>query len=318
LVTRCATPTRTGSPRRHAVLNPALPLPTSSSQAARYHGVAAQAKPTAASAQGRTFNLSKSLTKNTHRLPQVRVAFPDGSIPHVNNQVVGVPGGAVSTERSQMDYCSSCRRHLNGALACPGCGIYAPDISVPAQHLRTTTATPIIAHDGYRPEEVSSPTPFFAASHSEATPVNTGALDGSSVNEWGAESSSEASRDPLSWPGRAARRRQLSRWKKNRRRAAAAGAFAFIGGGLSMSALPGGVASGSGHAVAMPNAATSATTAESVATAASVVRSSTLVTSQASTQPPTAASAAESPRGRASHRDDEPAVVHIGHAATHQ
>ncbi|WP_456340875.1 SCO2400 family protein, partial [Streptomyces shenzhenensis] len=28
-----------------------------------------------------------------------------------------------------MDYCSSCRRHLNGALACPGCGAYAPDIA---------------------------------------------------------------------------------------------------------------------------------------------------------------------------------------------
>src|SRR5689334_2104645 len=28
-----------------------------------------------------------------------------------------------------MDYCSSCRRHLNGALVCPGCGAYAPDIA---------------------------------------------------------------------------------------------------------------------------------------------------------------------------------------------
>ncbi|WP_456303003.1 SCO2400 family protein [Streptomyces mirabilis] len=25
-----------------------------------------------------------------------------------------------------MDYCSSCRRYLNGALVCPGCGGYAP------------------------------------------------------------------------------------------------------------------------------------------------------------------------------------------------
>ncbi|MFC9912974.1 hypothetical protein [Streptomyces sp. NPDC127197] len=29
----------------------------------------------------------------------------------------------------RMDYCSSCRRHLNGALVCPGCGAYAPDIA---------------------------------------------------------------------------------------------------------------------------------------------------------------------------------------------
>ena len=28
-----------------------------------------------------------------------------------------------------MDYCSTCRRHLNGALVCPGCGAYAPDIA---------------------------------------------------------------------------------------------------------------------------------------------------------------------------------------------
>ncbi|MGW4565251.1 SCO2400 family protein [Streptomyces sp. NPDC004561] len=30
-----------------------------------------------------------------------------------------------------MDYCSACRRHLNGALVCPGCGAYAPDIAPP-------------------------------------------------------------------------------------------------------------------------------------------------------------------------------------------
>ena len=28
-----------------------------------------------------------------------------------------------------MDYCSTCRRHLNGALVCPGCGAYAPGIA---------------------------------------------------------------------------------------------------------------------------------------------------------------------------------------------
>ncbi|WP_420919004.1 SCO2400 family protein, partial [Streptomyces lonarensis] len=26
-----------------------------------------------------------------------------------------------------MDYCAACRRHLNGALACPGCGRPAVD-----------------------------------------------------------------------------------------------------------------------------------------------------------------------------------------------
>ncbi|MYS17007.1 hypothetical protein GTW73_28380, partial [Streptomyces sp. SID4982] len=29
-----------------------------------------------------------------------------------------------------MDYCSACRRHLNGALVCPGCGDCAsPDLA---------------------------------------------------------------------------------------------------------------------------------------------------------------------------------------------
>lgn len=31
-----------------------------------------------------------------------------------------------------MAYCSSCRRHLNGALVWPGCGPYDPDIAPPA------------------------------------------------------------------------------------------------------------------------------------------------------------------------------------------
>ncbi|MGY0062087.1 SCO2400 family protein [Streptomyces sp. LZ34] len=31
-----------------------------------------------------------------------------------------------------MDYCPACRRHLNGALACPGCGAYAEEYAYPA------------------------------------------------------------------------------------------------------------------------------------------------------------------------------------------
>jgi hypothetical protein len=38
-----------------------------------------------------------------------------------------------------MDYCSSCRRKLNGALVCPGCGAYAPDID-PAGPMAKATA----------------------------------------------------------------------------------------------------------------------------------------------------------------------------------
>ncbi|MDX5569237.1 hypothetical protein PYK79_46395, partial [Streptomyces sp. ID05-04B] len=39
-----------------------------------------------------------------------------------------------------MDYCSSCRRHLNGALVCPGCGAYAPDIAPIPTHGHTVRA----------------------------------------------------------------------------------------------------------------------------------------------------------------------------------
>ncbi|MER6143205.1 hypothetical protein ABT174_24715 [Streptomyces sparsogenes] len=31
-----------------------------------------------------------------------------------------------------MDYCPSCRRHLNGAVSCPGCGAYAGEYAYPA------------------------------------------------------------------------------------------------------------------------------------------------------------------------------------------
>ncbi|MFD8072534.1 hypothetical protein ACFV3E_07750 [Streptomyces sp. NPDC059718] len=49
--------------------------------------------------------------------------------------------------------------------------------------------------------------------------------------------------DP-SLQGRAARRRQMERWKKNRRRAAAATAVALVGGGLTVAALPHGGSKG--------------------------------------------------------------------------
>ncbi|WP_422665372.1 SCO2400 family protein, partial [Actinacidiphila cocklensis] len=35
-----------------------------------------------------------------------------------------------------MDYCYQCRRTLNGALVCPGCGAYAPDIAPPVSAYR--------------------------------------------------------------------------------------------------------------------------------------------------------------------------------------
>ncbi|WP_406421254.1 hypothetical protein OH809_19200 [Streptomyces sp. NBC_00873] len=131
-----------------------------------------------------------------------------------------------------MDYCSSCRRHLNGALVCPGCGAYAPDIAPPTADGRsgsapaTTSAGPATTahrdptasgtwHDSLLDGEAESSTamgvaPYIAADVEDLPPVRQ---------------------------GRAARRRRLARWKKNKRRAAVASAVAFVGGGLSIAMM---------------------------------------------------------------------------------
>ncbi|MEV6022821.1 hypothetical protein [Streptomyces sp. NPDC052036] len=134
-----------------------------------------------------------------------------------------------------MDYCSSCRRHLNGALVCPGCGAYAPDIAPPMAtraYAPTTgaamTGTPAreFALSGtWHDSDLSAPAPAETAhpfDRSDDVDTPSDELDGL----------------PSAAPtGRAARRRQLARWKKNKRRAAVATAVAIVGGGLTMTAL---------------------------------------------------------------------------------
>ncbi|MHC5906517.1 SCO2400 family protein, partial [Streptomyces sp. S6] len=110
-----------------------------------------------------------------------------------------------------MDYCSTCRRHLNGALVCPGCGAYAPDIAplpggAPAL-IATATAAPV--HD--------EPVPYRYAEGPADTP--------------------DESFDAATASGRAARRRQRERWKKTQRRALVATAVALVGGGLTVSSM---------------------------------------------------------------------------------
>ncbi|MGW2637400.1 SCO2400 family protein [Streptomyces sp. NPDC001348] len=115
-----------------------------------------------------------------------------------------------------MDYCSSCRRHLNGALMCPGCGAYAPDIA---------PVIPPTATDGY-------PVPGLAA---QAAP---GTAAWEAMDEAPRSGPSDGLEDvPPAPQGRAARRRQLARWKKNQRRAVVATAVALVGGGLTVSAM---------------------------------------------------------------------------------
>ncbi|MBY8343002.1 hypothetical protein LXH13_20050 [Streptomyces spinosirectus] len=115
-----------------------------------------------------------------------------------------------------MDYCSSCRRHLNGALVCPGCGAYAPDIAP-------------VTRDGHGFEPFApktpprhEPRPFDPAPHEEIPAAEAALPTGE---------------------GRAARRRQRARWKKNQRRAVVATTVALVGGGLTISTM----GSGSDH-----------------------------------------------------------------------
>ncbi|MER7519459.1 hypothetical protein [Streptomyces sp. NPDC126499] len=114
---------------------------------------------------------------------------------------------------AEMDYCSSCRRHLNGALVCPGCGAYAPDIAP------TTAGGRIVPARG------------AARAAGESAPVGA-VLDGGPGND----AAVELAGVPTAAEGRAARRRQRARWKKNQRRAVVATAVALVGGGLTMSA----------------------------------------------------------------------------------
>ncbi|MFR0358856.1 SCO2400 family protein [Streptomyces sediminimaris] len=113
-----------------------------------------------------------------------------------------------------MDYCSSCRRHLNGALVCPGCGAYAPDIAPVAGHGHRFDAIP-----------ADRPSAPRAIPHEplEETPAAETVLPAGG--------------------GRAARRRQRERWRKSRRKAVLATTVALVGGGLAVSTLDG----GSGH-----------------------------------------------------------------------
>ncbi|GHH35980.1 hypothetical protein FHS35_005060 [Streptomyces umbrinus] len=109
-----------------------------------------------------------------------------------------------------MDYCTSCRRHLNGALVCPGCGAYAPDIAPVTTAGHTVPAPAVSATTGMPP---AWEPPLTDPGDDDLVPV------------------------PSAPQGRAARRRQRARWKKNQRRAVVATAVALVGGGLTVSAM---------------------------------------------------------------------------------
>ncbi|MFG3303710.1 hypothetical protein [Streptomyces wuyuanensis] len=155
-----------------------------------------------------------------------------------------------------MDYCTSCRRDLNGALVCPGCGAYAPDIAPPShRHHGTSTVTARLATDGQDAlggGSYPSGAAYFDAPLDSVPPDidptnGAGRLDGPGAPTGdGPGADAGVTGDAATGQGRAARRRQLARWKKHRRRAAAATAVALVGGGLTIAALPSGKPS-AGH-----------------------------------------------------------------------
>ncbi|HZF89107.1 SCO2400 family protein [Streptomyces sp.] len=107
-----------------------------------------------------------------------------------------------------MDYCSTCRRHLNGALVCPGCGAYAPDID-----------------------------PSAARTARDSSPVTRATAMVEAAGIARTEPDDTYPEQPPAPRGRAARRRQLARWKKTQRRAVVATAVALVGGGLTVAGL---------------------------------------------------------------------------------
>ncbi|MFJ3663218.1 hypothetical protein ACIPPM_22445 [Streptomyces sp. NPDC090119] len=115
-----------------------------------------------------------------------------------------------------MDYCSACRRHLNGALVCPGCGACAAPDLAPMPVRPSTYAV-------RRPGEEDAPS--AASRHGRSVPPPT---------------VPRPQQHPAGVPagaGRAARRREQTRWRKTRRRAVLATAVALVGGGLTFAAL---------------------------------------------------------------------------------
>ncbi|MFF8091874.1 hypothetical protein [Streptomyces sp. NPDC016675] len=119
-----------------------------------------------------------------------------------------------------MDYCLPCRRHLNGALACPGCGTPAGELHPPEPHLpvRTPYAGPAEA-PGYARH--TAPVPPAA----EETDPSAGTPDGTP--------------DDAFTGGRASRRdRKAAAHRRRRRRTLfVAAGFVLAAGGLSLAEL---------------------------------------------------------------------------------
>ncbi|MET7659091.1 hypothetical protein ABZT51_32845 [Streptomyces sp. NPDC005373] len=172
-----------------------------------------------------------------------------------------------------MDYCSSCRRTLNGALVCPGCGAYAPDIAPPATTSLSSfpSSSAPSAHASAPSAHASASSSFFGGSPAGASGAYAASGSAEPFDDFDpfsaakafdvADADGEAAAGSVDAPapvaasqgGRAARRRKLAQWKKNKRRAVAATAVAIVGGGLTIAALPNDASPDRTHASAAPD-----------------------------------------------------------------
>lgn len=158
-----------------------------------------------------------------------------------------------------MDYCSSCRRTLNGALVCPGCGAYAPDIAPPVPHLGDAAARTATTWEAWRTEEFPASESYDDPRFSDAAPFGTEASEDAVADAPDAGLSSGSQHAAPAVQGRAARRRQMAMWKKKQRRVAVVSAVALVGGGLTVALLPDGPSADPAHAASAPEPETSAT-----------------------------------------------------------
>jgi hypothetical protein len=134
-----------------------------------------------------------------------------------------------------MDYCYTCRRILNGALTCPGCGACAPDTARgPVGPRHEGPYVPRYAAGGPAPlPQANTAAPSWISGQQPHVDPDLGPTSGPA-----AESVlGPASIAPTLHRGRAARRRQMARWKKSRRRAGIATAVALFGGGVTVASM---------------------------------------------------------------------------------
>ena len=184
-----------------------------------------------------------------------------------------------------MDHCSTCRRTLNGALVCPGCGAYAPDIdpwravaearaAERAAQARQIAAwrdgakeSPGAEPDTAPPEGAdeapsgSGPAALAPGPGTASTTEPTAGSDSGPAPE-AASGAASASDGPAVTPetGEDAVEPQPARRRRNRRRAAAATALAFLGGGLTLAAVVADSPKGAASSSAPDPTATSAGT----------------------------------------------------------